>query len=304
MDLRRIAISKLKPAPYNPCVELKPGDPVFEQLRRSIETFGVVEPIVWNRRSGHVVGGHQRFAVLTVLGHTHAEVVVVNLPAEREKALNLALNKIVGSWDEQKLAALLGELGALPEFDLSVTGFENDEIAALIDRVEAAAGALGDDACFDAEGALDTSRPAVTKPPDETITRILEYARKYELTDFGIEANQFQKLMVDNLRSRADQRNVRMPINPITNRSGKQQRIAALESEVSQGRIVFARRHLLFMEQLRSFPLGKHDDGPDALEMAVSTITEANHWSVSCMVTGRVSYDSRYGGPPPGSWYR
>lgn len=164
MDLRRIAISKLKPAPYNPRVELKPGDPVFEQLRRSIETFGVVEPIVWNRRSGHVVGGHQRFAVLTALGHTHADVVVVNLPVDREKALNLALNKIVGAWDEQRLAALLGELGALAEFDLSVTGFENEEISALIDRVEAASATLGDDGSFDAEGALDTSRPAVTKP--------------------------------------------------------------------------------------------------------------------------------------------
>jgi len=141
------------------------------------------------------------------------------------------------------------------------------------------------------------------RSPDETISRILEYARKYDFTNFGIESNQFQQLMVDNLRSRARSLGVRMPINAITSRSGKQQRIAALESEVSQGGLVFARRHLLFMEQLRAFPLGKHDDGPDALEMAVSTITEANHWSMSCMETGRVYYDSRYGGPPPGSRY-
>lgn len=164
MDTRRVSLSKLKPAPYNPRVELQPGDPVFEQLRRSIETFGVVEPIVWNRRSGHVVGGHQRLSVMRQLGHSHADVVVVSLSPEREKALNLALNKIVGAWDEPKLAALLEELGKLPEFDLDVTGFGQDEIADLLARVAAAEGPAGDDADFDAQTALDESHPPVTKP--------------------------------------------------------------------------------------------------------------------------------------------
>jgi len=164
MDLRRIAIGKLKPAPYNPRVEFKPGDPVFEQLRRSVETFGVVEPIVWNRRTGHVVGGHQRLAVMAALGHTHADVVVVNLTPQREKALNLALNKIVGAWDEEKLAALLGELGRIPDFDLGLTGFDEGEITELLARAADATGPLGDDASFDPSAALDTGRPAVTKP--------------------------------------------------------------------------------------------------------------------------------------------
>lgn len=94
---RRIPISKLKLAPYNQRVTLKPGDPTFEKLRHSIETFGCVEPIVWNKQTGFVVGGHQRLEVLRQLGHTSVEVMEVDLTPEREKALNLALNKIVGA---------------------------------------------------------------------------------------------------------------------------------------------------------------------------------------------------------------
>ncbi len=137
------------------------------------------------------------------------------------------------------------------------------------------------------------------RTPDETIEKILEYAKLYRLNNFGIEANQFQKLMVDNLRRRARELHVSMPVTPITNRAAKQQRIAALEAEVSQGRLVFARRHLMLMDQLRSFPLGKHDDGPDALEMAIQVTEDRKAWSTSCAITGEVFYDSRFGGRPP-----
>ncbi len=136
------------------------------------------------------------------------------------------------------------------------------------------------------------------RTPDETIERILHYARMYRFSNFGIESNQFQEIMADNLRRRASQLGIPMPLHKIKNRSGKQQRIAALESEVSQGRLVFARQHIALMEQLRAFPLAKHDDGPDALEMAVETSTNTDHWSMSHF-DGTVYYDSRYGGPPP-----
>lgn len=63
MELRRIELGKLKEAAYNPRVALKPGDAEFEKLKRSIETFGDVEPIVWNERTGNIVGGHQKLAV-------------------------------------------------------------------------------------------------------------------------------------------------------------------------------------------------------------------------------------------------
>jgi len=59
---------RLNPAAYNPRRDLKPGDKDYEKLKRSIEEFGFVEPVVWNRRTGFVVGGHQRLKVLLDMG--------------------------------------------------------------------------------------------------------------------------------------------------------------------------------------------------------------------------------------------
>ena len=110
MDIRKIPIDKLNPAPYNPRQDLQPGDPAYEKLSRSINEFGCVEPIVWNERTGNVVGGHQRLKVLRESGLSEVEASVVDLDPDREKALNLALNKITGSWDDTRLAELLREL--------------------------------------------------------------------------------------------------------------------------------------------------------------------------------------------------
>jgi len=108
------------------------------------------------------------------------------------------------------------------------------------------------------------------RTPDETIARIVQYARIYDFRRFGVEGNQFQELMIKDLERRAHQANTSIYIENIKNRSNKQQRIMAMEAEVSQGLIAFSKRHSLLLEQLRSFPGGKHDDGPDALEMAVA----------------------------------
>lgn len=64
MRIEKIDILKLNPAKYNPRKDLKPGDPEYEKLKQSIKKFGVVEPIVWNKRSGNIVGGHQRYKIL------------------------------------------------------------------------------------------------------------------------------------------------------------------------------------------------------------------------------------------------
>jgi hypothetical protein len=157
-------VTKLKPAPYNPRVNLVPGHATFEKLRRSIETFGSVEPIVWNRRTGHVVGGHQRLSVLKHLGHTHVDVVLVDLDLAAEKTLNLALNRIVGEWDEVKLAELLKDLTADPSLDIGLTGFDGAEIDHVLASVATTAGLANDDAGFDIAANLQTSKPAITKP--------------------------------------------------------------------------------------------------------------------------------------------
>lgn len=136
MKIRTLSVSKINPAPYNPRVELKPGDPHYEKLKASMNKFGCVEPLVWNERSGNLVGGHQRLNVLINEGLEKVRVSVVDLSLEDEKALNLALNKIQGEWDEDKLAVLLADLTSDPEFDLDLTGFEFDEVQSLLDGLE------------------------------------------------------------------------------------------------------------------------------------------------------------------------
>ena len=103
--------------------------PEFERLKNSIETFGNVEPIVWNERTGHIVGGHQRLAVLQHLGYTSAEVSVVDLDEKEEKLLNVALNKIKGQWDYSRLEEIFQEY-ELEE--AKVTGFTGQEIALIL----------------------------------------------------------------------------------------------------------------------------------------------------------------------------
>ena len=150
----------LLPADYNPRKDLKPGDAEYEKLKRSLEQFGYVEPVIWNKTTGRVVGGHQRLKVLIDLGITEVECVVVELDEENEKALNVALNKISGEWDKDKLALLIADLqGAY--FDVSLTGFEPAEIDDLFkDTLE---GKVKDDE-FDVKAELE--KPAVSKLGD------------------------------------------------------------------------------------------------------------------------------------------
>ena len=135
MNIRKIPIEKLNPAKYNPRKDLQPGDPEYEKLKRSIEEFGYVEPIIWNERTGNVVGGHQRLKILKELGRTEIEVTVVDLDEIKEKTLNLALNKISGDWDMPKLKDLLLELDT-GEFDIEITGFGEGEIVRLAAQLD------------------------------------------------------------------------------------------------------------------------------------------------------------------------
>lgn len=127
MQIEKKKVTDLLPAEYNPRKELKPGDSEYEKLKRSLEQFGYVEPVIWNKTTGRVVGGHQRLRVMKDMGLTEVECVVVELPEDKEKALNIALNKISGEWDKDKLALLISDLQGT-DFDVSLTGFEPAEI--------------------------------------------------------------------------------------------------------------------------------------------------------------------------------
>lgn len=122
MKIVKKLIHDLLPADYNPRKDLQPGDVEYEQLKRSVQEFGYVEPVIYNIQTGVVVGGHQRLKVLQDLGYTEIECVEVDIPEPQEKALNIALNKISGDWDTVKLKDLLEDLQGL-DVDLELTGF-------------------------------------------------------------------------------------------------------------------------------------------------------------------------------------
>lgn len=129
MQIKKMKLSDLKPADYNPRIDLTPGMPEFEALKQSIEEFGFVDPPIFNEQTGNLVGGHQRVAVALHLGLCEEiDVSIVDLPLEKEKALNVALNKISGRWDDQKLAILLKSI----ESEVTFTGFDTDEVNELL----------------------------------------------------------------------------------------------------------------------------------------------------------------------------
>ena len=134
VDLQSVSIDRLKPAPYNPRIALKPGSPGYRRLERSLNEFSLVQPIVWNVQTGHVVAGNQRLEILKNQGIQEIDVVVVSLPLDREKALNVTLNNSqVGSdWDTEKLIDLVAELNELPDFDATLTGFDPQDIRDLV----------------------------------------------------------------------------------------------------------------------------------------------------------------------------
>ena len=135
MLVKTLPINELEPASYNPRKDLQPGDADYEKLKRSLAEFGYVEPVIYNHTTGRIVGGHQRLKVLADLGHDTVDCVVVELDETREKALNVALNKISGEWDQDKLALLIADLDA-SDFDAELTGFDDDEIAQLIGSLD------------------------------------------------------------------------------------------------------------------------------------------------------------------------
>lgn len=132
-ELKILPVSVLKPAEYNPRKKLKPGDKEYQKIRASIEEFGFADPLVVNADMT-IIGGHQRLNVATDLGYTEVPCAVVDVDKTREKALNIALNKITGEWDEQLLADLLTDLKEA-DYDLDYTGFDAPEVDALFSNI-------------------------------------------------------------------------------------------------------------------------------------------------------------------------
>ena len=159
MEWRRIPIGELRPASYNPRKKLKPGDKEYQKIKNSITEFGYVEPVIVNSDMT-IIAGHQRATVLTDLGYEEIDCVIVEVDKTREKALNIALNKITGEWNEELLADLIRDLQD-SDFDVSFTGFEPPEIGQLFNKVHNK-DITEDD--FDVEEEL--KKPCFSKPGD------------------------------------------------------------------------------------------------------------------------------------------
>ena len=132
-ELKVLPVSVLKPAEYNPRKKLKKGDKEYEKIKNSIAEFGFADPLVVNADMT-IIGGHQRLTVAMDLGYTEVPCAVVDVDKVREKALNIALNKITGAWDEQMLADLLTDLKEA-DYDLDWTGFEAAEVEQLFSNI-------------------------------------------------------------------------------------------------------------------------------------------------------------------------
>ena len=125
MEIVKVDINELISPEYNP---RQITDDEMEKLKNSINEFGYVAPIIVNKYNNHIIGGNQRYEALKSLGYTDVDVVFVDEPdSNREKALNIALNKISGEWDFVKLADIIDEL-ELNDFDIPLTGFDEQEL--------------------------------------------------------------------------------------------------------------------------------------------------------------------------------
>lgn len=145
-ELEEINITDIIPSEYNP---RRISEEEYEKLSKSLNSFGVVDPIIINLKNKHIIGGHQRYDVLHEqyiqdnnkyetlhllrlgdIGWVFPDTELKVKSDDHEKALNLALNKISGEWDEPKLKPLLEDL-SLKGFDIELTGFDEPELKEL-----------------------------------------------------------------------------------------------------------------------------------------------------------------------------
>jgi DNA modification methylase len=163
LTVEQVPLDQLRPDPANPRWI---GQEELDSLERSIRQFGLVAPVLARREDGTVIGGHQRLVAARRLGLASVPVTYLDLSMEQARLLNLALNKISGSWDDALLAQMLADLQASPNVDLTLSGFAEDEIRDLLRSLETREKKeRAED--FDLDSALeDAAREPRSKPGD------------------------------------------------------------------------------------------------------------------------------------------
>ena len=156
LEIRQVKVKDIHAAEYNPRY-MSEAD--LKKLKTSMETFGYVDPLVWNETSGNLVGGHMRLKILIEQGVEEVAVSVVRLSLPHEKALNLALNKIQGEFVEESLSKVLSDLSQTLDFDVTLTGFDVPEIDKIINKPS------GDDD-FDTDAVAESITEPITQKGD------------------------------------------------------------------------------------------------------------------------------------------
>ena len=162
LSIEYLSLDDLRPDPANP---RRISDVELEALTRSLREFGVVDPIIARREDRTVIGGNQRLIAARRLGMERVPVVLVDLSVEQARLLNVALNRIGGTWDDELLARLLNELAAVPDIDLTLTGFEANEIGTLLRSLDARERRERPEH-FDLDAALEATSKTRTNPGD------------------------------------------------------------------------------------------------------------------------------------------
>jgi DNA modification methylase len=155
-SIEQIPLDQLRPDPANP---RRISEEELESLERSLRQFGFVQPVLARREDRTVIGGHQRLLAARRLGLTRVPVIWLDLGAEEARLLGLALNRISGTWDDALLARLLADLQAAPDLDLSLSGFDEDEVKELLRSLETRVKRERPEV-FDLDEALEKARQA------------------------------------------------------------------------------------------------------------------------------------------------
>ena len=156
ITIEHVDIDELRPDPANP---RRISDAELEALTRSIREFGLVDPIIARHHDRIVIGGHQRLLAARKLGLKTVPVIYVDLSPEKAHLLNLALNKISGSWDQELLARLLADLQPVEDLDLTLSGFTEEELGKLLKSLDVREKRERPEA-FDLDAALEAARAA------------------------------------------------------------------------------------------------------------------------------------------------
>ncbi len=154
-----VALADMKPAEYNPRIDLQPGDIAYERLKKSVIRYGLLQPIVWNQRTGNIVGGHQRYKILTEMGAEKVICAVVDKSLEDEMAANAAMNKASGRWENSLLKEMFESMDRAV-IDYEAIGFQPEEIDHLFTEIDQ----LDDDEIFDSDMEPDKKEPMVKCP--------------------------------------------------------------------------------------------------------------------------------------------